>query len=262
MKILAELKKKKPLVHHITNQVTIGDCANIALAVGALPVMSHSIDEVEDMVSLASALVLNIGTLTKEQVDAMLKAGKKANELNIPIVLDPVGAGATKYRTEKTLELIREVKPAIIKGNQGEITIIAGENAEVKGVESVGEYKDIMKTAERLAKETGAVVVVSGVEDIVTDGKETYVISNGDEKMGIVVGTGCMLGSVLGSFVGAGKQILDSAVEAVGFYGIAGEEAAKLDENAGPQKFKVEFMDQIYKLTPESLQGKMKVKKA
>ncbi|MBS3971189.1 MAG: hydroxyethylthiazole kinase, partial [Clostridia bacterium] len=150
--LLKLVREKKPLVHHITNNVTVNDCANITLNTGGLPVMAYSLDEVHEMVRVAGALVLNIGTLNREQIKAMIKAGKAANEAGVPVIFDPVGVGATTLRTESALEILKEVRVDIIKGNKAEINILAGHGGQIKGVESVGEYNNMEAAAGSLAK--------------------------------------------------------------------------------------------------------------
>ncbi|TYB31457.1 MAG: hydroxyethylthiazole kinase [Candidatus Mcinerneyibacterium aminivorans] len=241
--IFNKIKTDKPLVHHITNYVTVNDCANTTLYWGGLPVMAHSKEEVDDMVELASSLVLNIGTLDKKQMEAMLKAGKKANELDIPVILDPVGVGATSYRTEMAVNLLNELDIAVISGNKGEITVLAGKKGQVKGVESVGKYNEIIKNSKALAQNSSSIVVVSGKEDIVTNGFQIYKIKNGSKLLGKVVGTGCMLTSTIGVFAGVSDDYFDSTIKAVVSYGIAGEISA--EKSIGPASFKINFMDSI-----------------
>jgi len=256
--ILKRIRENKPLVHHITNYVTVNECANITLFTGALPVMAHAEEEVEDMVKFASALVLNIGTLDPRQIDAMIKAGKKANELGIPVVLDPVGAGATSLRTESAKKILDEVKITVIKGNSAEIGILAGMGGEIKGVEAVGKHDNILEAAKSLAKRYGTVVVVTGKEDIVTDGEKVAFVLNGHEYMGRIVGTGCMSASVVGAFVGVEKDYMKAAVSAMSFFGIAGEIAASNVQ--GPSSFKNAFMDAVFNLTPEEADSREKIR--
>jgi len=256
-KIIAKIKEERPLVHHITNNVTVNDSANITLYWGGLPVMAYAKEEVAEMVEAASALVLNIGTLTADSVEAMLIAGKEANKLGIPIIFDPVGVGATTFRTEVALKILRELDIAVIKGNQGEISILAGQQGEVKGVEAVGEYKNIAETAQKLAKGQKAVVVVSGVKDIISDGDKVYQVSNGNNLMGQVVGTGCMLGSTLGVFCGVSSNYLEATLSAVTAYGIAGEKASK--KATQPASYKVAFLDSISELSDEDLAREQQV---
>ena len=198
--ILKKVKEQKPLVHHITNWVTIYDCANIVRAIGALPVMAHAKEEAADMSKIASALVLNIGTLTTELIESMKIAGKAANEKKIPIVLDAVGVGATKLRDDKALELLNELNINIIKGNASEIAKLAGEEVQTKGVEATKVEADLIELAKKLANDRKATVVITGKEDIVTNGTDIYLCQNGHNMMGSIVGTGCMVASVIGAF--------------------------------------------------------------
>ncbi|MDW5563847.1 MAG: hydroxyethylthiazole kinase [Methanomassiliicoccus sp.] len=255
--LLGRLREKRPLVHHITNYVTVNDCANITLFIGAAPVMAEAKEEVADMVSLAGALVLNIGTLRREQVDFMVIAGNKANELGIPVVLDPVGAGATRYRTEVAAKLLQQVHIAIIKGNGGEIGTMAGTGGKVRGVDSEGISGDPTEVSRALAEMTGAVVVMSGATDIVTDGKRTVLIDNGHEMMGRISGTGCMASSLVGAFATTSDDHLATSAAALVAFGIAGERAAR--KASGPFAFKVALMDEVAALTPADLKNGARV---
>jgi hydroxyethylthiazole kinase len=226
---LARVRATKPLVYHITNVVTSNDCANATLHIGGLPVMANSPAEAAEMVALAQALVLNIGTLHEEQIEAMLVAGREANERGIPIVLDPVGAGATTYRTSTARRLLDELRIAVIKGNAGEIATLAGEQAEVRGVES-GEVAEIVAPAKALANGTGAVIAVTGARDLVVDIQQTTWIDGGSERMRTFVGSGCVGASVIGSFVGANPdRIFDAVVAALTVYRQAAAAAAALN---------------------------------
>jgi len=255
--ILTAVRDKKPLIHHLTNWVTIYDCANVVRAFGALPVMAHAPEEAGEMAGISSALVLNIGTLTSELVEAMILAGKKANAKGIPVVLDAVGAGATKFRTEKTKEILSKIKVDIIKGNAGEIASVAGAQAEVRGVESGTVKGDIKEIAKNLAKKTNSVVVVTGKEDIVASKSQIYIIKNGHQMMGSIVGTGCMAASVIGAFAAVEKDYAKAATAALSAFGIAGELAAK--DSKGPGTFKERFYDEIYNLTEEKLEKMRKI---
>ena len=241
--LLATLREKHPLVHHITNYVTVNDCANITLCIGASPVMAEAKEEVEEMVSMAGALVLNIGTLRKEQVEAMLIAGRRANEHSIPVILDPVGAGATSMRTNAARRLLEELDVAVIKGNAGEIGVLAGSGGVVRGVDSGGISGDPMIAASRLANATGSVVVMSGATDIITDGTDAILVDSGHPLMGAVSGTGCMASSLVGSFAAVADDLMISSAAALVAFGIAGERAAR---NAiGPASFKIALLDAV-----------------
>ena len=250
--ILTKVKEEKPLVHHITNYVTTNESANVTLYWGGLPVMAHFKEEVAAMVESAAALVLNIGVLDDEQVEAMLRAGRKANELEIPVILDPVGAGATELRTDVANRLMRELDIAVIKGNEGEITVLSGGEAEMSGVESIGEYSEIAEEALNLAREQETVVVVSGAEDLVTAGQEVYRNNHGHPLMGQVVGTGCMLSSTLGVFCAVEDDYLAASKAAVKAYGIAGEKAGQ--EAQRPASYKIALQDNIAVLSDEDLE--------
>ena len=252
--ILKRVRQKKPLVHHITNWVTIYDCANITRAFGALPVMAHAEEESGDMARIASALVLNIGTLTPSLIESMVTAGKSANEKQIPVVLDAVGVGATELRNEKAFELLEKIRIDIIKGNSSEIAKLAGEKAVTRGVEATEVEADLIEAAKRLAGIRKAVVVVTGQEDIVTDGGRVYLIRNGHEKMGSIVGTGCMAASVIGAFAGVERDYTKAAVSALVCFGIAGELAAAYSK--GPGSFKSGFYDEVYNLDERTIERK------
>ncbi len=258
--LLSEVRSKRPLVHHITNYVTVNDCANVTICVGAAPVMAHSIDEVAEMVSMAGALVLNIGTLDEAQVGSMLRAGQRANELNIPIILDPVGAGATRFRTNTVLRLFNKLDMAVIKGNAGEIATLAGAEGEVRGVDSYGVKGDPVQIAKDLALKLGTTVVISGATDIVSDGTRTLLVDNGHELMGKVSGTGCMAASVTGAFAAVSKDRVISTAAALAVFGLAGERAAP--RSIGPASFKQALLDELYNLTPEELANGAKVRES
>lgn len=242
------IKRKRPLIHHITNNVTVNDCANITLNWGALPVMAPGLKESDQMVASASALVLNLGTISVSQLNSMLKAGKKANQLGIPVILDPVGVGATKFRASAGQKLLAEIKFSIIKGNKGEISFLAGKEVKMKGVESIGKYKGVEKSAQLLAAEFNTLVVVSGKSDLIAGENEIRKNDGGDQMLAELVGTGCMLASTLAVFAAAAQSselsLLESTETALYYYSQAAEKAAAKVKT--PAKFKLEFMDQIY----------------
>lgn len=247
------MREKSPLVHHITNWVTINDCAQIVRRWGCLPVMAHAIEEVEDMVALASALVLNIGTLTPELIEAMLKAARAANKKGIPVVLDAVGAGATRLRTDQALRLLGEAHIDVLKGNAGEVATLAGVKAEVRGVESISVGGDMGQAAKSLAARLKNIVAVTGVSDLVTDGRKILRVDYGHPLMGKVVGTGCVSTSTVGCFLAVGKDRLRLAAEALACFSLAGERAAKTAK--GPGDFMAAMFNEIVKMaeTPDTV---------
>jgi hydroxyethylthiazole kinase len=252
---LRELREGKPLVHQITNYVVMNETANATLALGALPVMAHAAQEVEEMASVAGALVLNIGTLSEHWIDAMLLAGKATNG---PIVLDPVGAGATRYRTKTAQRLLEELEVTVVRGNAAEIATLAGREAEIRGVESIGSEGSAAELALEAARTLGTVVAVTGPTDHVSDGEEVVAISNGHELLGTVSGTGCMATAVTGAFLAAKPvEPLEAAAEALVAFGVAGEDAAR--EARGPGTFHAALYDALYNLDPSTLGGRAKV---
>lgn len=255
---LRALRTKRPLVHHITNYVTANDCANVTMCIGAAPVMAEAREEVEEMVSLASALVLNIGTLRPEQVEVMLLAGRKANHLDIPIVLDPVGAGATPYRTRTVHMLLEKLDIAVLKGNAGEIGVLSGSGGKVVGVDSQGIKGDPVAVATDFAGERAGLVIISGATDIVSDGRRTFLVENGHALMGRVSGTGCMASSILAAYLAAVDDRILASVAALSSFGIAGEDAALHAKRPG--SYKVALLDAVAALTPEHLKGRIKVR--
>ncbi len=249
--LFACVREKRPLVHHITNYVTVNDCANITLCAGGAPVMADAPEEAAEMTAIAGALVLNIGTLNAAQVDSMILAGRAANKRGIPVILDPVGAGATRYRTETTRRILEELEIAVLKGNAGEIGVIAGVEAVVRGVDSYALAGDPLMIASGLAKTLCCTVAVSGATDIVTDGKHSLLIDNGHPLMGSISGTGCMAASVTGAFCAVSKDRVTAAAAAFAALGIAGERAAAVAH--GPLSFKVAMFDALANLTPQDL---------
>jgi len=250
---LRAMAERRPLVHHITNWVTISDCAQVTRRWGCLPVMAHACEEVEEMVALARALVLNIGTLTPELVDAMLVAARKANSLKVPVILDAVGAGATRLRTEQALRLLGDSRIDILKGNAGEIATLAGVRAEVRGVESISVGSGVAETAKALAAKLGNVVAVTGRLDYVSDGRRVWAIGYGHEMMGRIVGTGCMSTSTVGCFAAAGGDLPEATARGLAAFKKAGELAAL--SARGPGEFVPSLFDAIDSMAraPEGL---------
>jgi hydroxyethylthiazole kinase len=249
---LKAVREKKPLVHHLTNWVTIYDCAQVVKSFHASPVMAHAPEESGDMASLASALVLNIGTLTAEFIESMKIAAKAANRKGIPVVLDVCGAGATRFRDEKNFELLDSVRIDVIKGNGSEIARIAGMAVNTKGVDAMEVEANLITVAEKLAKERKSTVVITGVEDIVADGSKHYLVKNGHELMGAVVGTGCMAASVIGTFAAVAPNDMAAAAAAgLCCYEVAAEIAVR--KAGGPGTFKERLFDAIYHLTEKDV---------
>jgi hydroxyethylthiazole kinase len=255
---LEAVRTKKPLVHHLTNWVTIYDCAQVVKSFGASPVMAHAPEEVTDMTGLASSLVLNIGTLTTELVESMLAAVRAANQFAIPVVLDVCGAGSTAFRDQMCFRLINDAHIDVIKGNASEIARIAGLDVRTRGVDTAHISTDLRELAGDLARTKQCTVAITGPDDIIADATQTFVVHNGHEMMSHVVGTGCMAASVIGSFVGASPQAI-SAAAAAGLccYGIAGELAAQ--KSAGPAAFKLNLLDSIFALTPADITARQRV---
>ena len=251
---LSAVAASSPLVHHLTNDVTTSETANVTLHWGGLPVMADAPAEAGDMAATADALVLNTGTATTTDVDTMVKAGRRANEADVPVVLDPVGYGSTPHRVESVGRLLEAVSVDVIKGNAGEIRGLAGEEAAVKGVESVGPASGVADAASALAASSGAVAVASGATDVVAGPDGVYTVDAGHEQMGSFVGSGCMLGSTLAtvaSTVGTATEAPASTVEAslvaVLAYGLAGERAAD-ETSGGPASYRTAFMDAVARI--------------
>ena len=249
--LLAAVRSHCPLVHHITNSVTINDCANITISAGAAPVMAEAPEEVAEMVSAAGALVLNIGTLSQGQVDAMLIAGRRANVLGIPVILDPVGAGATRFRTETAWRLLDSLDVAVLKGNAGEIGVLAGTGGSVRGVDSGGIAGDPVETVRECARATGTVVAMTGPVDVVAEDRRVFLVGNGNPMMDRLSGTGCMAASVTGAFAAIADDYAVSSAAALAAFGLAGERAAA--GARGPYSFRTALFDELSVLTPGDL---------
>jgi hydroxyethylthiazole kinase len=255
---LRRLRDAKPLVHQITNYVVMNETANATLALGALPVMAHAKEEVEEMVGFAGALVLNIGTLSPHWVDAMLLAGKAANTRGVPVVLDPVGVGATRYRTDTAKRILDEVDVTVLRGNAGEVATLVGVDAEMRGVESIGAGGDPAEIARAAAAALGVVASVTGPVDHVSDGERVHAIANGHPLMASITGTGCMSSAITGCFLTVNRdRPLEAAVEALVAFGVAGEDAAVGAK--GPGSFHVALYDALAALDPATLDARANV---
>lgn len=264
-RIIDNVHAKTPLVHSITNYVTVNDCANILLACGASPIMADDEKEVEEITSICNALVINIGTLNERTIKSMVKAGRKSNELTHAVVLDPVGAGASSMRTEATFKLLQEVKFTVIRGNISEIKTVQRGSGTTKGVDadvadSISEENldEAVAFAKALSAETGSVIAITGKIDIVADSNRAYVIRNGNALMSKITGTGCMLTTVIAAYCAANPEnILDATAAAVCVMGLCGELAyEKLIKNdAGTSTYRTYIIDYMSKMNNEMLQG-------
>lgn len=256
--LLSDVKIKTPLVHHITNYVTVNDCANVVLALGGSPVMADDEGEVEEMVSMASSLVINIGTLNARTIKSMLLAGKKANQLGIPVVFDPVGVGATSLRTATAKRILDEIQLSVLRGNSSEIKTIAGIDSRTRGVDSVDSFEDKnnegMELSRDLAKKLNCTVAITGKRDIISDTLRTGYIENGHQILSRITGTGCMATSLIGCFAGATSDGYLAACAGIITMGLAGEKAwGTVQLSGGIGSFKVALFDWIFKMTSVDL---------
>lgn len=250
--LVGQVCEKSPLVHNITNYVTVNDVANSLLAIGASPIMADDIAEAADIASISSAVVLNIGTLNQRTVQSMVAAGEKANDLGIPVVLDPVGAGASTLRNDVTKELLSKVKFSVLRGNLSEISFVAGLSVSTKGVDASAEdaRHDAVLVAKDVARKYDCVAAITGPVDVISDGERVVKIKNGHPMLSRVTGTGCMTSALVGAFVGTRGDRLAAAVGAVACMGIAGEMAYETAEQLGTGSFRTAIIDSLSKMTP------------
>lgn len=260
--LLEKVRELKPLVHHITNYVTVNDCANITLEIGASPVMADAIDEAADIASIAGALVINMGTLNERTISSMIAAGKAANVKKIPVIFDPVGAGASKLRNDTAALITNELQISVLRGNISEIMFIAGLCSQTKGVDAsendiaAASAASAGQTAKDLALKLGCVVSISGAVDAVSDGKKTVLIENGHPMLANQTGTGCMCSSLIGSFCGAAPEDpFSAAVTAMLCMGIAGELAFEKAGKCGNGSFRAALHDAVSCMNAETLKN-------
>lgn len=264
MKIILEnVRKKTPLVHFITNYVTVNDVANMMLACGGSPIMSDDKKDVEDITSICNALVINIGTLNERSIESMILAGKKANALGHPVILDPVGAGASKFRTETTFRLMKEIQFAVIRGNISEIKTVYSGSGSTKGVDADvadtvtdDNLADTAEFAKELSKTTGAIIAITGAIDVIADAEHAYATRNGVADMSKITGTGCMLDGVIAGYVAANMENPTNAVvAAIAAEGLCGEIAgAKVQaEGSGTSSLRMYLIDAMSRLDGETL---------
>ncbi|SEU09964.1 hydroxyethylthiazole kinase [Salinibacillus kushneri] len=245
---ITRLRNQEPLVHNITNVVVTNFTANGLYALGASPVMAYAKEEVAEMAQIAGAVVLNIGTLTEDQIEAMIIAGKSANQNGVPVVLDPVGAGATTYRTSTARNILEKVDVSLLRGNAAEVSNVVGEQIAMKGVDSGNIQGNHIDLAQKAAELFQCTVVITGQTDVISNGEDTYTVSNGHSLLTKVTGTGCLLSSVIGAFLAIDQNHIHAAVVAVSLYGIAAEKAAQKAGTNEPGRFQMEFLNELAKL--------------
>ncbi len=255
---LTKVRQQSPLVHNITNYVVMNYTANALLSAGASPVMAHAIDEVADMAGIAGSLVLNIGTLEEAWIASMIKAGQAANAKNTPVILDPVGAGATPLRTNAAKQILNDVKVAVVRGNASEILALGDQAGATRGVDSTHGVDSAVETARNMARQLGCIVAITGPEDLVTDGQRALKVKNGHAMMGQVTGTGCTATAIMGAFlaVDSNDPMIASAA-ALAYWGLCGEVAA-LSATA-PGSYMIALLDALYTVTPEQLSGDARI---
>ena len=267
---LENVRKSVPLVHNITNYVTVNDVANVLLACGGSPIMSDEAEDVEDITSVCGGLNINIGTLHKTSIEGMFRAGRKANELGHPVLLDPVGAGASALRTNTALDLMKELNLAVIRGNISEIKTLALGSGTTKGVDAdvadaVTEENldEAVAFVKKFAKESGSIIAVTGAIDLVTDGEKCYVIRNGRPEMGKITGTGCQLSGMMTAYITANPENrLEAAAASVCVMGLAGQIGwSRMREDEGNAAYRNRIIDAIYLMSGEELEqgGRMEL---
>ncbi|MBF0570263.1 MAG: hydroxyethylthiazole kinase [Candidatus Omnitrophica bacterium] len=254
---IQRIRNEVPLIHNITNYVVMNTTANALLAVGASPVMAHAVEEVEEMTGLARALVINIGTLSVPWVEAMIKAGKEAHRLKIPVVFDPVGCGATQFRTVCAQKLIQEIHPTVIRGNASEVRSLLRAGSGTKGVDSRHASHEVLDEARELSRTAGCVVSVSGEVDLIVEGDKTVRVANGHPMMSKVTGMGCTASAITGAFISVNPKALSAAAHAMALMGIAGEIAVK--RSAGPGSFQLNFLDTLYSIQGSDIEEYLKM---
>lgn len=259
VEMLREIRRRKPLVHHITNFVVMNSTANVTLAVGASPIMAHAHEEMEAMAAFADALDINIGTLTPYWVESMILAGKAAGKRAIPIILDPVGSGATPLRTEAARRILEEVPITVVRGNASEVMSLlsVAKEVRIRGVDSLETVDAVRDGAHALARELKKVVAVTGEIDFITNGEKAIEVHNGHPMFGLVTGTGCAATTVIACFCAVEPDPLIATACALGYYGLAGEEAARLSK--GPGSFQAALYDALYGLSEETMMERLRI---
>jgi len=260
VEILREIRRRKPLVHHITNFVVMNSTANVTLAVGASPIMAHAHEEMEAMAAFADALDINIGTLTPYWVESMILAGKAAGKRATPVILDPVGSGATPLRTEAAGRLLEEVPVTVIRGNASEVMSLlsVAKEVRIRGVDSLETVDAVRDGAHALARELKKVIAVTGEIDFITNGEKAIEVHNGHPMFGLVTGTGCAATTVIACFCAVEPDPLIATACALGYYGLAGEEAARASK--GPGSFQAALYDALYGLSEETMMERLRIR--
>ncbi|MGB6064189.1 MAG: hydroxyethylthiazole kinase [Desulfomonilaceae bacterium] len=255
--ILGRIRCYKPVVHSITNYVVMNSTANVLLAMGASPIMAHAPEEIEDIMAISNSMVINIGTLSKHWIESMTLAARMAKVTGKPFVLDPVGAGATKLRTQTACNIINTAVPTVIRGNASEILALSPQGGSTRGVDSIHSAEDALDAARTIARSLGTAIAVTGEKDFVTDGENSLVVTGGNCLMGFVTGTGCAASVIVGAFLAQEKNPVAAAASALAFFGLAGEKAAV--EAPTPGSFWVKMLDALYTITPEELEAEARI---
>ncbi|GLY10699.1 hydroxyethylthiazole kinase [Pseudobacillus badius] len=251
--LLVRVRQRSPLVHNITNNVVTNFTANGLLALGASPVMAYAQEEVAEMARMAGALVLNIGTLDAEKVAAMITAGKAANDAGVPVIFDPVGAGATAYRTEAASRIMSEVQVDVLRGNAAEVANVAGKQGNIKGVDAGESMESPIELAKEAAAKWKTTAVITGETDVIASSDSLFLVRNGHPMLTKVTGTGCLFSAVIGAFCAVEQQAGKAAASAAAVYGVAAEAAMTISGEEGPGSFQVEFLNQLAKVGAESI---------
>jgi len=257
--ILSRVRHSRPVVHNITNYVVMNSTANVLLAMGASPIMAHAPEELEELVGIAGSTVINIGTLSGPWIESMTLAARLCASSGKPFVLDPVGAGATKLRTETASRIIKEATPTVIRGNASEILSVSPEGGSTRGVDSIHTVDDAVDAARSVAGALETVVAVTGEQDLVTNGEQALIVTGGHPLMGYVTGTGCAATVVVAAFLAQESDPLVGAASALAFLGLAGERAAANAE--APGTFWVKLLDALYTITPDELESNARITK-
>jgi hydroxyethylthiazole kinase len=252
-----KIRAESPLVHNITNYVVMNTTANALLSIGASPVMAHAVEEVEEMAGIARALVINIGTLSPPWIEAMVKAGRRAKARGIPVVLDPVGAGATQFRTSTVHRLLQEAPPAIIRGNASEVRAVLYAEGATKGVDSTHASEEALEAARILSEHCGCVVSVSGATDLIVSDRSVIRVSNGHPMMPRVTGLGCTASALTGAFAAVNPDLFRAAAHAMAVIGIAGELAA--ERSPGPGSFQMHLLDALFLLSESDIRARLRM---